>query len=245
MEFTYKAYRNLLTMLREYHYTVCDYHTYEQADRSVILRHDIDLQIDKAVKMAEIEYDMGVTSTYFVLTSSNFFNIFSKRNQACLRQICDMGHAVGLHFDEVKYDANQTDLVKAMEQEAALLGQCIGREVTSVSMHRPSQKTLEADYKIAGGRIVNSYGLEFFQHQKYVSDSRRKWREDVEQIIRSGAYSRLHVLTHPFWYDEEEQSASAKLRRFCTGMAEQCYDDLHDNMRDVKEFLVKEDIWRT
>lgn len=245
MKFTYQAYKELLTLLKEYDYTICDYHNYAQADRSVIIRHDIDLQIEKAVRMAEIEHEMGVTSTYFVLVTSNFFNVFSKRNQESLRQICSMGHAVGLHFDEVKYDAQTTDLVQAMEQEAALLGQCLGQEVKSLSMHRPSKATLEADYKVAGGRIVNSYGEEFFRRHKYVSDSRRNWREDVIGIIKSGTYDRLHVLTHPFWYDDEERSASEALQGFCTGMAARCYDDLHDNVRDLEEFVRKDDLWQT
>jgi len=244
MKFTYKAYRELIALLREYNYTICDYHNYAKSDRSVIIRHDIDLEIGKAVRMAQIEKEMGVSSTYFVLVSSNFFNIFSKRNQDQLRRICDMGHAVGLHFDEVKYEGGQTDLVQAMEEEAALLEKCLGREVRSLSMHRPSRATLEADYKVAGGRIVNSYGTEFFHRHKYVSDSRRNWREDVEGIITSGAYDRLHVLTHPFWYDEKEQSASEALKRFCTGRAGQCYVDLNDNVRDLEEFLRKEEIWQ-
>lgn len=245
MKFTYKAYRELISLLREYNYTICDYHNYTQTDRSVILRHDIDLEIEKAVKMAEIEEQMGVSSTYYVLVSSNFFNIFSKRNQDQLKRICDMGHAVGLHFDEVKYDAEETDLVQVMEEEAALLEKCLGHEVKSLSMHRPSKATLEADYKVAGGRIVNSYGMEFFHRHKYVSDSRRNWREDVIDIIKSGEYDRLHVLTHPFWYDEEEVGASEALKRFCTGSAVRCYDDLYDNVRDLTEFLRKEDLWQT
>lgn len=210
----------------------------------MIIRHDIDLEIEKAIMMAKLEQEMGVSSTYFVLVTSNFFNIFSKRNQDQLRRICDMGHEVGLHFDEVKYDA-ETDLVRAMEQEAELLERCLGREVRSLSMHRPSRTTLEADYRVADGRIVNSYGTEFFRRHKYVSDSRRNWREDVEAIVKSGEYDRSHVLTHPFWYDEEEVSASEALKRFCTGRAKQCYDDLNDNVRNLEEFLRKDDLWQT
>ena len=87
MKFTYEAYRNLIALLRECGYTICDYHNYTQADRSVIIRHDIDLQIEKAVKMAEIEYDMNVSSTYFVLVCSNFFNIFSINRSSKSKQI--------------------------------------------------------------------------------------------------------------------------------------------------------------
>lgn len=236
MKFTYQAYRELLELLREHGYVFSSYHDYIQADRTVILRHDIDMDIPKAVQMAEIEQEMGVSSTYFVLVTSNFYNIFSQENQKMLRRLQEMGHEVGLHFDEAKYD-EETDLVRAMEQEAALLSQCMGQPVRSLSMHRPSGKTLEADYLVQGGHIVNSYGTEFFRNHKYVSDSRRNWREDVLAIVRSGEFDRLHILTHAFWYDETERSARDVLKDFCESRTGCCYQWLQDNMRDLEEIL--------
>lgn len=243
MKFTYEAYRELLELLDQHGYQVCNYHNYRKYDKSVIIRHDIDMDITKAVEMAAIEKDMGVRSTYFVLVTSNFYNIFSKQNQDMLRRLDDMGHEVGLHFDEAKYDTARTDLVQMMEQEATLLGQCLGRAVTSVSMHRPSKETLEADYLVKGGQIVNSYGTEFFRHHKYVSDSRRNWREDVLSVIGSETYDRLHVLTHPFWYDEVELSAEEKLKGFCLQQTERCYGWMRENVRDLEEILRKEELW--
>lgn len=242
MEFTYQAYRELLTLLREHGYTFNSYHDYRNCDKSVIVRHDIDMNIAKAVRMAEIEMQMGISSTYFVLVTSNFYNIFSKENQDMLRKLHDMGHEVGLHFDEAKYDGQKIDMVQAMEQEAELLAQCMDCPVRSVSMHRPSKETLAADYVIRDGQIVNSYGTEFFQNHKYVSDSRRHWREDVISIIKSEAYDRLHVLTHPFWYDEKEQTAKEALKSFCESRTEACYDWLKDNIRDLEEFLKKSEL---
>lgn len=242
MEFTYNAYQNLIGLLREKGYTFCNYHNYTQTGRSVIVRHDIDMDIGKAVKMGELESQMGISSTYFVLVTSNFYNIFSKRNQDMLRSLVGMGHEVGLHFDEAKYDAAKDDPVQAMETEAELLEHCLGCEVTSVSMHRPSAATLEADYRVRNGRIVNSYGREFFHNHKYVSDSRRNWREDVIGIVESGAYDRLHVLTHPFWYDEEEKSAKEELKWFCESRIDVCYGDMRDNVRDIEEFLRRDEL---
>ncbi|MBP3476297.1 MAG: hypothetical protein J6K48_08290 [Lachnospiraceae bacterium] len=241
MKFTYKAYKELLMLLIDQGYKFCNYHDYQNYNMSVIIRHDIDMDIEKAVRMAQIEAEMGVTSTYFVLVTSNFYNIFSKENQAMLRKLHELGHEVGLHFDEAKYDG-ETDLVRAMEQEAVLLEQCIGRPVWSVSMHRPSKKTLEADYLIKGGQIVNSYGTEFFRNHKYVSDSRRNWRENVHAIIRSGKYARLHVLTHPFWYDVEEKTAREALKSFCESRTGTCYGWMQDNVRDLDEILRRSEL---
>ena len=242
MEFTYKCYRDLLVLLKDRGYVYSNYHNYMCSARTVILRHDIDMNIAKAVQMAEIENKMGVSSTYFVLVTSNFYNIFSKENQDMLREMQQMGHEVGLHFDEAKYDGQETDMVQAMEQEAELLAQCLGCPVQSVSMHRPSKETLAADYVVKGGQIVNSYGTEFFQNHKYVSDSRRHWREDVLSIIKSEEYDRLHVLTHPFWYDESEQTAREALKNFCESRTYACYDWMQDNVRDLEEFLKKSEL---
>ena len=77
MEFTYASYKNMLHLLREEGYVITDYHecnSYHEED-IVILRHDIDCSIEKAVKMAELENGMGVCSTYFVLVSSEFYNV--------------------------------------------------------------------------------------------------------------------------------------------------------------------------
>lgn len=242
MEFTYKAFRELLTLLREHGYTFSSYHDYRKSDKSVIVRHDIDMNIAKAVQMAEIEKQMGIFSTYFVLVTSNFYNIFSKENQEMLREMQQMGHEIGLHFDEAKYDSYKTDMVQAMEQEAELLAHCLGCPVRSVSMHRPSKETLAADYVVKGGRIVNSYGQEFFHNHKYVSDSRRHWREDVLSVIKSEEYNRLHVLTHPFWYDETERTAKEALKNFCESRTYACYDWMHDNVRDLEEFLERSEL---
>lgn len=242
MEFTYKAYRDLLALLREHGYTFSSYHNYFDYDKSVILRHDIDMNIDKALRMAQIEAEMSVASTYFVLVTSNFYNVFSKENQDMLRELHEMGHEVGLHFDEAKYDGRGIDMVQAMEQETELLTQCMGCPVRSISMHRPSKETLAADYVIKSGEIVNSYGTEFFHNHKYVSDSRRNWREDVLSIIRSGEYDRLHVLTHPFWYDEKEQTAKEALKSFCESRTGACYEWMQDNIRNLEEILVRSEL---
>ena len=72
MEFTYKAYSKLLELLRAHHYSFCNYQNYRDFDRCVIMRHDIDYNIEQAVRLAQAEADFGIQSTYFVLLSSDF-----------------------------------------------------------------------------------------------------------------------------------------------------------------------------
>ena len=40
----------------------------------LLLRHDLDLDLDAGLKMAEIEARLSIKSTYFILLFNNFYN---------------------------------------------------------------------------------------------------------------------------------------------------------------------------
>ena len=107
-------------------------------------------------------------------------------------------------------------------------------------MHRPSPATLEADYDIPG--IVNSYGKTFFRDFKYLSDSRRRWREPVEEIIRSGEQDRLHILTHAFWYHDTEEDISQTVGDFIRIASRERYARMMENITDLPSILREEDV---
>lgn len=241
MQFTYDSYRDLLQLLKKEKYQSCGYDNYKQYDKSVILRHDIDTSIEKTLKMAEIEMKAEMHATYFVLVSTDFYNINSKKSLEYLNELCARGADIGLHFDEKKYDINSADeMIDAIVNEKKILELSIGREVKTVSMHRPSKWVLEQDIQISG--LINSYGKEFFGAMKYLSDSRMHWREDVEQAVALGNYKRLHILTHAFWYQEEEQSAHQILEDFITAAKKERYTSLEDNIRDLCSLMSAEEL---
>lgn len=246
MKFTCDAYRNLLQLLREMDYAVRNYHNYADAPRCVILRHDIDTSLSQAVKLAELEAEEGVQSTWFVLLRTDFYNVFSKAGMESLKHICSLGHEIGLHFDEASYvpalspDELIQNVIKECGLLSALLDGSIPSKISVVSMHRPSRETLEADYDIPG--VVNSYGTTFFHDFKYISDSRRRWREPVEDIIRSGEHDRLHILTHAFWYHEEEEDISQTVGDFIRSANRERYAQMMENITDLPSILREEDV---
>lgn len=234
MIFTYKAYADMLALLKKEKYSFCDYHNYTKTERCVILRHDVDQSPAMTLPMAQIEAEQGIKSTWFALLGGDFYNTLSPRSIEKFKMLLEMGHEVGLHFDETAYGEieNAEDCVKSILKEKEILSDWLGAEITTVSMHRPSKKMLEADLQIPG--MVNSYGKTFFREFKYLSDSRCQWREPVVEIIRSGEYNRLHILTHAFWYRAEEQSMKAKLERFIAEAEWERYDSLLNNMKDIE-----------
>lgn len=178
-----------------------------------ILRHDIDFSLDKALEIARLEKNLNVKSTYFVLLTSDFYNVFSKKTVNLLNEMIHFGHEIGLHFDEKRYQIEDVkDLEKYIEYESNILGELLGRVVKVVSMHRPSDWVLKGNFRIKS--YINAYSKEFLYNYKYLSDSRMHWREDVMAIINSGKYNRLHILTHPFWYASVNGNLQSRIKSF-------------------------------
>ncbi|CAM5183404.1 Polysaccharide deacetylase OS=Ureibacillus acetophenoni OX=614649 GN=SAMN05877842_104127 PE=4 SV=1 [Ureibacillus acetophenoni] len=136
MELTIEVYRRLIELLKNKGYTFCLYDEADHHEKTVILRHDVDFTLSKAVEMAEVEHELGVKSTYFILVTTDFYNIFSKRSYERLMKIISLGHEIGLHFDEKLYGIQTVDeMKKYVEMEADILGKYLNREVKVVSMH--------------------------------------------------------------------------------------------------------------
>ncbi len=90
---------------------------------------------------------------------------------------------------------------------------------------------LEADLKIPG--IINSYGKTFFNDFKYLSDSRRRWREPIDDIIASEQYERLHILTHAFWYNKNELSLRDSLLSYIKSANLERYKSMDSNFTNL------------
>lgn len=241
MAFTYKAYCDLIRLLREKRYPVASYQEAPNMSRCVVLRHDVDTSLEKAVEMAKIEAQEGVKANYFVLLTTDFYNAASQKGQKAIHHLLDLGHEVGLHFDEALYEGlGCEELICAVRREADILSHICGYEISTVSMHRPSPVMLEKDFQIPG--LVNVYGRTFFREFKYVSDSRRHWREPVLDVIASGDYDRLHILTHPFWYGEIENSLHDSVERFVNHANQERYDTFRDNITRLEDIMKESEI---
>ena len=185
----------------------------------------------------------GGKSTYFVLLTSDFYNVFSEASRKGLEKIRSLGHEIGLHFDEMQYGNGTGDLDSIREKilwEAKLLGEAAGCPIQAVSMHRPSKRTLDSDLFIPG--MVNSYGNIYRKEFKYLSDSRRRWREPVEEIIESEQYEKLHILTHAFWYQEKECTLKETVRCFVNGANWSRYQSYGKNFTDLTQVIASDEV---
>lgn len=247
MKFTYESYAAMLMSLQRKGYKFRNYKTWQEEEKTVIIRHDVDNSLQKAVVLSEIEKDVceeSVEATYFLLLATNFYNVHSRESRECISKITKNGGNIGLHFDETQYNISDIDEMKDyVDKEAEILSNVINAKVEVVSMHRPSEKVLSKN--IVFPDIINSYSEVYFKQMKYLSDSRRHWREKVDDIIDSGIYPRLHILTHPFWYMRSyEKTLKQTLIDAVVKASLDYYDSLNNNFRNLGTELEKNEIER-
>jgi hypothetical protein len=237
MEFTYEWYKEFIIKAKSKGYIFSNYNNYINADKSIILRHDVDMSIEKALIMAELENEMKVQSTYFVLITSNFYNLFNKKTKEKLRKILSYGHQIGLHFDEKQYSLNNhKDLEQKILDEVDIIERYLNTSVVIYSNHRPSKFELESDLK-ESYKIKSAYSDEFFVKMKYFSDSRMNWRENFDMAIDDSKLSRIQVCIHPIWYEDVELDISKIISKFISESNDMTISNLRDNIKNFEEIL--------
>ncbi|HJS49983.1 MAG TPA: hypothetical protein VJ745_06635 [Gaiellaceae bacterium] len=167
-------YREILLAAREGGYRFSMFETPpERGD--LFLRHDIDLSLDAAVRMAELEAELGVQTTYLLMTESVFYNLASSEGAAAIRRLRALGHAVGLHAVHPRVDLDD-------------------RFDRVVSWHNPQPEYMSETVPGA----VSVYAEPYFSRQTYRSDSNQHWRSGCpHEELRSGGFPWLQILVHP------------------------------------------------
>lgn len=141
----------------------------------LLLRHDVDLALEAALVMAELEAERGATATYFLMTESVFYNLESPEGRAAIARLRGLGHAVALHavYPRARLDERFDPVV---------------------AWHNPELEYMTAP--IPGAE--NVMGERFFAPERYRSDSNAHWRSGCpHDDLRAGRFEWLQLLTHP------------------------------------------------
>lgn len=163
-----------------------------------LLRHDVDVNLEFAARMAAIEHELGFSATYFVMFRSPLYNLMSRHGAKSIARIRDFGHQVALHFDCDAVARGERDVEEWLDFELDSLGFILGERVTAFSLHQPTAEVIAR--QIARPGVINTYHPEHMRGLRYLSDSNRDWRgrDPLEEMQR--ADSGLQLLTHPMWW---------------------------------------------
>ena len=95
--FSPDGYRRLLEAIREGGYRLRGFDVAQPLEQMLLLRHDVDMSLEDAVAMAEIEAEFDVRATYLLMTRSIFYNLASPAGLDATARLRELGHWVGHH----------------------------------------------------------------------------------------------------------------------------------------------------
>lgn len=183
----------------------------------MICRDVIDGDLNAACKMAKEEAEIGIQSTYFLMWRSPCYNLMSRSNHQYVELILEMGHQIGLHYDQ-GFDAlrNPTTVETSLmvKKQADWMEDLFSTKISSVSFHQPSSSLLQEG--IDCGKRINTYDRLKLANYNYISDSNRVfpiWQnssnesENVSSVMALADIfpNNVQLLIHPMWwvYDNE------------------------------------------
>lgn len=210
VEFTHDRCRSILERLRSSGYA---FRAYDQdvGAGDVLLRHDVDLSPERAVEMARIERELGITATYFVLLGSPLYNPFQRPVREAFAEVAALGHDVGLHFSTHQHwpasrPPAEAALAERVRDEQAALSTVVADPVSTVSFHVPPDWVLARALE----GVESTYEPRFFEEIDYVADSGQRWREEGVSIPDDGRP--LQVLMHPGLWGEADATFRERVR---------------------------------
>ena len=204
MKFELNAYSNTLEVALKNDYKCLSFKDAYTAEyeKSLLIRHDIDMSLDQALEIAKTENDVGISSCFFIRLHAKFYNALSVDSKKKMNIMEDMGHRIGLHFEEDFYDT--CDIFDAMAMEKSLLDSFLNYKIDSIAPHEPSRTgrmTFDTQQLSNVGIKYQAYDKLLFSRFKYISDSSCRWRDgSFEEHINDRKTPKIYLLTHPIWW---------------------------------------------
>ncbi len=201
-KFSYNNYSILLDKLSDF----LPIKFFDQIDnrtsRFLVIRHDVEFSVNRAYKMALIEQEKGIKSTYFFQIRNNAYNLLSKKNIDMILSIKKMGHVIGLHV-HLGSLKKTIDIKDYILNDITILSNILGTSVNSFSFHRPTRKILERNIKIDG--FINAYQDLYFEltddfenaKVRYFSDSNHQWNYGDPFNSKFKKIQKVQLLIHP------------------------------------------------
>jgi hypothetical protein len=190
-EFSLEHYRELLEAAKAGGYRFAGFDEPPQAG-DLLLRHDVDLSLDAAMKIAEIEAATGAWSTWFLMTRSVFYNLDSSEGKRAITRLRELGGRIAHHAVWPNVDLDE-------------------RFEPVVAWHNPDAEFMSA----AVDGATNVMAPPWFDADHYRSDSNQHWRYGCphDQLER-GELEWLQLLIHPEIWVYDGQSMAETMGSF-------------------------------
>lgn len=182
-DFTLRTYRDFLSILKQKGYVFQSFRNFieDPAPKCIILRHDVDARKMNSLVCARLENEMGIKGTYYFRIVSGSFD------EKIIRQICDLGHEIGYHYEDLTLAHGDNDIaIKLFEEHLAKLRRvapvetiCMhGSPLSKYDNRKLWDKYNYRDYGLSGEPYLDTD----FNQIMYLTDTGRRWNGSAVAI---------------------------------------------------------------
>jgi predicted DNA-binding transcriptional regulator len=227
LDFTFREYRDLCGAMIDSAYAILTVEKHltlvNKPDKYVILRHDVDIKPERSLKIAQIEREFDISSTYYFRMTDEVYQ------PALIKQIAELGHEIGYHYEVLdKAKGDYSKAVEIFENELTELRRV--HEINTICMHGNSRTRWDNrdlwnyyDFK-EFGIMGEAYLSIDFNDVVYFSDTARTWNpkykikdsygssegkpvlnktDDLIGLIVDEKFPHFYILMHPDdWCDD-------------------------------------------
>jgi hypothetical protein len=231
-DFTRANYRSLIRMAKKDYSFKLFTDDIKSPSGTLLLRHDVDMSLQAALKLAQIEQQENVRSTYFILLTGAFYNVFEKENFDCIKKIIELDHAIGVHFDPVFYQIiDENVMINKLTFERNVLQSLFNISIDTFSFHNPTPNIL-SNRKSRYGDLINTYSDQIQKNFFYCSDSNGYWRHNrLKDVLENQKPTNLQLLLHPEWWTEETLSPHQKIMRAIESRAQKNKNNYFEGLK--------------
>lgn len=221
-EFSINHYQYLLEESKRLGYIIYSFADWMESkgnldgDRTIIMRHDVDVSVKSALTFAEVESDYGVTSTFFYRLHARYYDLNDSDTLASAIQLAKTSD-VGLHYERMYYDSVDGSYRDLLMKDKNEMTRIFGHRKYGCAAHLPGKMgSLGEDLVRSSGFAFEAYSSQFVIERKYISDSRARWREGC-LCKWLGQEDHLTVLVHPVWWTGWPESTVRVIERLGKG----------------------------
>lgn len=211
MTFSYNEYKQMIEQIRAHIPIVSFDAVTPDTLWYCVIRHDVEFSIERALQLAKVEAELGISSTYVFQVCNNNYNPFSHKNRQHILDIAAMGHDIGVHVHLGNFNENVQSIENYIIHQAQLLSIALGYPIDKFSMHRPLKKHIENSITIPG--YINMNDTKFFTYTDnfniydlpvlYLADSNHEWKYGNPLDINFSKISKMQLNCHPFSWSEK------------------------------------------
>lgn len=183
-DFTFEKYKQILVAFLQNNYSISGFAnslSNTSETKRLILRHDVDRFPNNALKMAQIEADLGIKATYFFRIIPTVFK------PDIIAKIASLGHEIGYHYEDLSLCSGDVEkAIKHFDEKLTLLR--VHYPISTICMHGSPLSKWDnkmiwkthnyKDFGIIGDTSFDVNYDDFF----YVSDNGRAWNRTSVSI---------------------------------------------------------------